>query len=64
MALMPGSNVSFAVKAGVDRLHVREDDRERRGEYQTILDWLTQSIMVLNRVTLFADDRKGRDNGC
>jgi Cdc6-like AAA superfamily ATPase len=25
----------------VDRLHQRQDDRERRQEYQTIIDWLT-----------------------
>jgi Cdc6-like AAA superfamily ATPase len=41
MALIPGSNVSFAVKAGVDQLHERQDDRDRREEYQTILNWLT-----------------------
>lgn len=28
-------------KIGVDRLHKREDDRERREEDQVILDWLT-----------------------
>jgi Cdc6-like AAA superfamily ATPase len=41
MALIPGSNVSFAVKASVDRLHERQDDRVRHEEYQIILDWLT-----------------------
>jgi hypothetical protein len=38
---MQGSNLSFEVKAGVDRLHERQDDRERHEEHETILDWLT-----------------------
>ncbi len=39
--LIQGSNVSFAVKAGVDRLHGRQDDRELYEEHEAILDWLT-----------------------
>jgi Cdc6-like AAA superfamily ATPase len=29
------------MKLGVDRLHERQDDRERHDEHQTILDWIT-----------------------
>ena len=32
--------MSFATKAGVDLLHKRQDNRERREEYQAIVDWL------------------------
>ena len=35
------SQVSLATKHGVDRLHERQDDRERLEEQQTILDWIT-----------------------
>jgi DNA replication protein DnaC len=31
----------MATKAGVDRLHERQDIQERRDECQAILDWLT-----------------------
>jgi Cdc6-like AAA superfamily ATPase len=41
MELIKRSNVSFATKTGVDLLHERQDNRERREEYQAILDWLT-----------------------
>ena len=32
--------MSLATKAGVDLLHKRQDNRERREEYQAIMDWL------------------------
>jgi hypothetical protein len=35
------SQISVATKDGVDRLHERQDNRERREEYQAILDWIT-----------------------
>lgn len=35
------SQLALATKDGVDRLHERQDNRERREELQTILDWLT-----------------------
>lgn len=41
MVLIQGSNISFAMKACVDRLHERQDDRERYEEHEAILDWLT-----------------------
>ena len=41
MWLIQCSTVSFETKAGVDRLNERQDYRERREEYQAILDWLT-----------------------
>jgi hypothetical protein len=34
------SQIFLATKEGVDRLHERQDNRERREEQQTILDWL------------------------
>jgi Cdc6-like AAA superfamily ATPase len=33
--------VSLETKAGVDRLHERQDNQEHRDEHQAILDWLT-----------------------
>jgi hypothetical protein len=39
--LIEYSNISFAVKEDVDRLHDRQDDRERYRENKDILDWLT-----------------------
>jgi Cdc6-like AAA superfamily ATPase len=35
------SNVSFATKYSVDRLHQRQDDRDRREKHHEILDWLS-----------------------
>jgi Cdc6-like AAA superfamily ATPase len=35
------SQTSLATRVGVDRLNERQDNRERREEQQTILDWLT-----------------------
>ena len=39
--LIRPSNVSFATKAGVDRLNRRQDSRECHEEHQAIVDWLT-----------------------
>ncbi|KAF2175317.1 hypothetical protein K469DRAFT_756296 [Zopfia rhizophila CBS 207.26] len=39
--LIQCSNVSFEIKASVDRLNKRQDNRERREEHQAILNWLT-----------------------
>jgi hypothetical protein len=41
MELIQRSHVAFATKAGMDRLHERQDNRERHKEHQAILDWLT-----------------------
>jgi Cdc6-like AAA superfamily ATPase len=41
MMLIYGSNITFAAKAGVDRLHDRQDERELSEENKAILDWLT-----------------------
>jgi Cdc6-like AAA superfamily ATPase len=41
MVLTQGSNISFAMKASVDQLHERQDDRERYEEHKAILNWLT-----------------------
>jgi NACHT domain len=35
------SQTSLAIKVGVDRLNICQDNRERREEQQIILDWLT-----------------------
>jgi Cdc6-like AAA superfamily ATPase len=35
------SQISRATKEGVDRLHTRQDERERQEEHQTIVNWLT-----------------------
>ena len=39
--LIRPSNVSFATKAGVDRLNQRQDNREYHEEQRAIVDWLT-----------------------
>lgn len=35
------SQISLAIRGGVDRLHERQDNQEHREECRTILDWLT-----------------------
>src|SRR6266536_6378666 len=35
------SQISLATKDGVDRLHERQDNQDRRQEHQAILNWLT-----------------------
>lgn len=41
MTLICDSNIAFAAKAGVDRLHDRQDERELSEENKAILNWLT-----------------------
>jgi Cdc6-like AAA superfamily ATPase len=59
MTLIPGSNISFAVKAGVDRLHERQDDRERREEHQVILDWLSTVDCASQQHDFFSRRQEG-----
>jgi hypothetical protein len=59
MKLILYSNVSFATKAGVDLLHERQDNRERREEHQAILDWLTPIDYAPQQYDFFRRRQKG-----
>ena len=56
--LIRPSNVSFATKAGVDRLNQRQDNRECHEEHQAIVDWLT-SIDYAAQQSDFISRRQG-----
>jgi NACHT domain len=59
MALIRGSNISFAVKASINRLHERQDDRERYEEHKAILDWLTPIDYAPQQNDFIARRQKG-----
>lgn len=59
MVLIHGSITSFAVKANVDRLHERQDNRERDEEHEAILDWLSLIDYAPQQSDFIARRQKG-----
>jgi Cdc6-like AAA superfamily ATPase len=57
--LIQCSNISFAVKEDVGRLHDRQDDRDRYGENKDILDWLTPIDYAPQQSDFIARRQKG-----
>jgi len=53
------SQISLATKDGVDRLHERQDNRERREEHQAILDWLTSIDYAPQQHDFFSRRQEG-----
>ena len=53
------SQISLATKGGVDRLHERHDNRERREEFQAILDWLTSVDYIPQQNDFIARRQEG-----
>ena len=51
--------MSFATKAGVDLLHKRQDNRERREEYQAIMDWLAPADYALQQSDFISRRQEG-----
>jgi NACHT domain len=59
MVLIHGSITSFTTKVSVDRLHERQDDRERYEEHETVLDWLTPIDYAPQQSDFIARRQKG-----
>ena len=51
--------MSFETKAGVDLLHKRQDNRERREEYQAIMDWLAPADYALQQSDFISRRQEG-----